>query len=709
MTKTGTMAIAAMLLSGAAYPQVRPQKPGDDQLIRIGTQLIQWDVVVTDKNGQVVSDLAKSDFELYESGKKQQLSFFEFVSANRGRAPRPGEEVSPQGLGEADVRRIFAFVVDDLTIRNEDLVYVREMLTNFVNNQMRPRDLVAIVRTVGGKSLLQEFSASKELLMRAIAALTPATHPLNVFDTGPSLSGVNSPLPAQPVGGVETVSPLPSLEVASDVADFSNPVDDSYKILRAYMTLGAASFVVDGMKQLPGRKSLVLISGGLPILTAQYSSVAGNVSYFINQLSDRATRAGVAIHAMDIRGLSGQAPVARFVDTPGNSGLAASTSDLSRNPSEAGRIPDERLQGNRNPFDITEAHMGLKALASATGGIAVLNRNNFNEGLGKIVSASDGYYMLAYTPSDPNFKSEFRKIEVKVKRDGLKVYSRRGYVAREERAAEGPSSKQDQLLAALKSPLARREVDLDAVLLYKAAPPSNGAIDIDLLISPAKLAFDKVDGKQQADLDVAGFVFDELGKLKGGFSETINAKLTPEEYAKVSKGGLTYTASTTLPPGPYQIKVAVRDNKSGNIGTLSRYIEIPNLSKGRLTASSLLLGEAPPNDTKAGNPIPMTASRQISRKNDLRYAVMIYNAKMKDGKPQIRTQLTISQNGRLLVQDEDEPLAVSSAGSSLIKVGQLGLSRVKPGRYTITLRITDTLADKKAQTVTRNMDFIVVE
>jgi hypothetical protein len=248
------------------------------------------------------------------------------------------------------------------------------------------------------------------------------------------------------------------------------------------------------------------------------------------------------------------------------------------------------------------------------------------------------------------------------------------------------------------------------MVLYKSASAKQGAIGVHILVEPNKLQFTEQDGKQCTDLDVAIFVFDELGKLRGGKSDTITAGLMAEEYQKVKAGGLTYLADTTLAPGVYQVRLAVRDNKTGNIGTLSRFLEVPDLSKGRLSASSILIGAVPQNDMKATTSTPITANRQISRKQDLRYAVIIYNAKLKEGKPQLRTQLIISQNGQVIFKEEEQAVAAASQGSAgqVVKVGQLGLGGVKEGRYTLTVVITDQLAEKKGQSITRSMDFVVV-
>jgi VWFA-related protein len=707
MRKTILIALLISASTGSALSQQGRNKPDYDQPIRIGTELVQIDVVVTDRSGKIVSGLTKDDFALYDKGKKQLISFFEFVDAGnkKGRggeaAQTTTQPVSPQGPTEADVKRIFAFVIDDLTIKYEDLNYLRQMLTNFVDNQMQPTDLVAIVRTVGGKGLLQQFTTDKNMLRLAVNSLTVATHPFSAFHNPRDQRIAAADL--QPAGGGGGGAPqnlAGALDTAGESIDIDDPQEDTNKTLRALMTLGTASFIIDGLKQLHGRKSLILISGGLPILSAQQGAAASNISNFLDQLGDKATRSGVAIHTMDVRGLQAQIGVASFEDTPARSAMGGGA------PTGFGRKPDESLLGDKNPFDALDAHQGLRTLSATTGGLSILNRNDFSAGLEKIVLASDGYYLLAYTPAGAKFDGDFHKLEVKVKGD-YKVYSRRGYFAREDKPSVAPATKQEEMLAAVKSPLSRRDIDLDAVVLYKSAAPKQGAIDVNLVIEPKKLRFDEVGGKQQADLDIVGFVFDELGKIRGGFSEAVTTSLTPEEMNQVGTAGLTYSANTTLPSGLYQIRLAVRDNKTGNIGTLSRLLEVPDLEKGRLSASSLLLGAVPQKDMSAAAPTPVTANRRVSRKQDLRYAAIIYNAKSKDGKPQVRTQLVISQNGQVVYKEPEEPLAGAGNNPQLLKVGQLGLGGVKPGRYTLSLIITDPLADKRAQTITRSMDFVV--
>ncbi|HJQ24720.1 MAG TPA: VWA domain-containing protein, partial [Blastocatellia bacterium] len=663
------------------------------QPVRISTELVQIDVVVTDKQGRVVKGLTKDDFELYENGKKQLVSFFEMVDAVKGGRAGQKPSVDPehvpsaQGPGETDIRRIFAFIIDDLEIRRTDMVFVRQMLTNFVETQMQPTDLVAIVRTVGGKGLLQQFTSDKELLRRAIAALTPMTHPLNAFEAGGSGAGA----PIAPAGG------------GDGGGDISGAESDTDNMLRAYMSLGTASYVIDSLKQLPGRKAMILVSSGLPILSTNSGNSTDSISSFLNSLTDKAARAGVAINTMDIRGMKAHSGVADFEDTPGVSSTGTGGGR------GFGRGPDESQFGYRAPFDTIQAQQGLRTLAADTGGIAVLNRNDFNAGLAQIVSSSEAYYLLAYTPLDSRFKGDFRKVEVRAKNKDYRVYSRRGYLAREDRPPAAPATKQEQVLQAIKSPVARLDIDLEATVLYKAATPDRGAIDIGLLIDPRKLTFEEVNGKQQANYDVVGFVYDELGRLRGGFSQTITATLTPEQLAEaVREGGLPYSTTTTLRAGVYQIRLAVRDNKTATVGSVSRYLEVPNLTRAGFTASSLLLSAAPPGEVK-GMPTALSAARRVSRKQDLRYGVVIYNPKLKDGRPQVQTQIVISQEGRVIYKEPEQAVKPGSNPAQLFKYGQLGMAHVKPGRYTMTLRISDRLADKKTPSLARSRDFVVVD
>jgi VWFA-related protein len=625
-----------------------------------------------------------------------------------------------------DVRRIFAFVVDDLTIPAEDMTSVRSVLTDFVDKRMADTDLVAIVRVVGGVGLLQQFTSDKQLLRRAIAELTPRPHPYSVFGNFAGLERFDRVPTALSAGGGEVGAspqasnidsgniPAPGAAMDSDVS-----LDGYTRGSRALTSLSVTGGVVDGMRPLPGRKSLVLFSGGLPafestpsqisvdgapVAVQEARSLATNVDYLIKQLTDKASRAGVVINSLDVRGLKASRGVSSFTD-PGNeakSGLGVSIGSTGTGGRQA-----DMAQFDNTKFDSLTGHQGLEALAEATGGVAVVNTNNFVEGLRRVTDRSS-YYLLAYKPSE-SFDGKFHRLQVKIKRPGAKVYTRGGYVATPDERPAGPLTKEQAVARAAMSPLAKRDVDLSAAFQYRFLPENRAAVDVDLLVDANTLGFTQgPDGKQHASLDVVGFVVNQVGKVQQGFSETINFALTADEHKRALAGGVGYTGRVELPPGSYMLRVAVREAETGKLGSLSKYLEVPDMGKKRLTMSSVFLHAVDPVGAKA-QPVALTALRQIPRKDDLRFSAVVYNPKLAGGSPKLTTQLVISRGERVVFQGPVQAVEVKAGDGQFIKVGQIGVSKLAPGRHVLTFIVTDELADKKTGQLVRSIDFNVVD
>lgn len=678
-------------------PQKPPQEIAPEDIIRITTNLVQTDVVVTDKNEQIIPDLKLEDFELFDNGKKQDIRFMEFVSVDTGRrseGTRPAslpsyvEQTGP-GVTARDLKRVVAFVIDDLTMQIEDLPPVRKMLLNFIDNKMKDGDLVAIVRVVGGKGLLQQFTSDRQLLRRAVAQIRIVAHPYGTSETpdAPKLTAFAAP-------SLDS----PSVEEPSDAPEIFSSNDDTIRYFRGLSAITTANFVINSLREIPGRKNLVIITGGISIFEIGRPDNQ-DITRLLSQLTDNAIRAGVVINSLDPRGLRASPGVKGFRETPAKSALGGNDpSDLTFGKGDPGAQSalGTMLAG-------ANEHLGLSTVAGMTGGVSVVNTNNFDAGLDKIMARSNGYYTLAYSPTE-KFDRKFHKIEIKVKRSGTKLYSHEGYFAREEVAATGPRTKEEAVAAAARSPLAKNDIDVTPNVVIRLKPDNKASLDIHMLIDTKKLHFTENADHYQDSLDVVGFVFDQMGRNRGGFSETVSLNLTREEFQRALTEGLTYSASTEVPPDYYQVRAVVREASSGSLGTFSKYLEVPDLTKGKLAVSSLFLFAT---DAKGTKPAPLLALRQLTRKLDLRYVEMIYNPKLKDGKPQLNSEMIISQGSKILFREPQQPVDSNGSGP-VTKIGQLGLSGVAPGRYVLTLVITDTLADKKNQTLARSIDFTVV-
>lgn len=701
-------------------PQQSPQEVAQDDVIRISTSLVQTDVVVTDKNDQVIPDLTANDFKITENGKRQEVKFVQFVSSEA--APRiegsvsvAGQPIDPEvarNLSAKDLRRVFAFVVDDLTIPLEDVANVRKMLTNFVDNQMREGDLVAIIRVLGGGGLLQQFTTDKRILRRAIDRITPQRNAMSAFDNLTPAGDIN----AQRLQAIadENITSFPAEAISNANSNLDASEEGITKGFRALTTLFVAGDVTNSMKSLPGRKSLVLISGGLPLSETSLGQVSvggapvaimetkaylGNVTYLLRQLIDRASRAGVVINTLDIRGLSASRGVSRFTD-PGNE----ATSRLGGGSAGQGRVPNMGTFDNL-ALDTLSAHQGLQALADSTGGVSVVNSNNFSAGLDKILARSS-YYILAYTPSEA-FDNKFHKLEIKVARSGAKVYARDGYFATPD-SARGPQSREDAMVKAAMSPLARRDIDIAGRLQYRFLPENAAEVDINLLVNANNLEFKQAaDGKYQSTFDVVGFVMNSMGKSMGGFSQTVTAQLSPADYKRAQAAGLSYTAHAQLPPGSYQLRAVVREAETGRLGSMSQYLEVPDLTKKNLTASSIFLFAIDVAQGANAKPQPLTALRQLPRQQDLRYAAVIYYPKLNDGKVQLTSQVIVSRGDKVVFQEAEQPITGTAQNGQLVKIGQLGLGKAQPGRYVLTLLIKEP--GKKEKGIIRSVDFNLID
>ncbi|HKG80522.1 MAG TPA: VWA domain-containing protein, partial [Pyrinomonadaceae bacterium] len=161
----------------AQKPAASPTPVSQDEVVRITTNLVQADVVISDKSGRQVTDLGPEDFEILEDGKRQPLVHFSYISTETARSsqqapsttsPPVTTTIPPAPISPEQARRTLAIVVDDLGLSAESIVAVRKALTQFVNEQMQPNDLVAIIRTTQGTGALQQFTSDKQRLLAAI-------------------------------------------------------------------------------------------------------------------------------------------------------------------------------------------------------------------------------------------------------------------------------------------------------------------------------------------------------------------------------------------------------------------------------------------------------------------------------------------------------------------------------------------------------------
>jgi VWFA-related protein len=267
----------------------------EDEVVRITTNLVQVDAVITDKDGNAVIDLKPEEVQIYEDGRRRELTHFSYnASAGDGGGAPPGNKSARTDknssapmprLRPEDTRRTIAIVVDDLGLSFQSVYFVRRAIKKFVDEQMHFGDLVAIVRTSGGIGALQQFTSDKRQLYAAIEHI-------KWYASG--RSGIGAFAPIKP--------PTPG-RFGKDIDEKNQELEDLRDDIFSVGTLGAVSYVVRGLRELPGRKSVLLISDGFRITDAEKTTINHRTLQRLEQLIDQASRASVVIYTMNGAGL----------------------------------------------------------------------------------------------------------------------------------------------------------------------------------------------------------------------------------------------------------------------------------------------------------------------------------------------------------------------------------------------------------------------
>ncbi len=699
-------------LAGQTPTPTQTPKPvqNDDDVVKISTTLIQVDVTVTDNAGKIVRDLRSDEFEIYENGQKQNLTNFSFISQPGAPAkpeikkPNKNDPViplPPLKLRPEQVKRTIALVVDDLGLSFESVYFVRRALKKFVDEQMQPNDLVAIVRTGSGAGALQQFTSDRSQLYAAIE---------NLRWNGLGRSGISAFAPIE-ASAMET-SGATQEEIDADakrMKDFNAFREDIFSV----GTLGAINFIVKGMKELPGRKSIRLFSDGFVICTPDSPDRCTRIKDSVRQLTDLCNRASVTIYSFDARGLQYTGLTA--ADDTGSLGSTA---------------VQERL-GARNA-EVLDKQDGLAYLSTETGGRSFFNNNDFNKGMDKALEDQEGFYLLGYQPDSDTFDARtrrFNKLSIKVNRPGVNVRYRSGFFGiTDNKTKVSNMTPIQQFQTALTSPFAINGINLRLNALFGYDLRTGPYVRSFLHVSAKDLKFtEEADGSHKAAFDVLAVSFGANGVPVDQISKNYALTLRGETYKRVLAEGFIYNfLFPIMKPGPYQMRVALRDSSSAKIGSANQFIQVPDIKKNRLNLSGIVVENwtfeqwsrnqtpaATPETEKPLNTDPMadTSLRQFDRGTVLKYSVEIYNAKLNGSKePELQTQIRVFRDGKNVLDGIRKPLILPKAAElqRIVFTGALSLgSEMPPGDYVLQIVVIDALAKEKYKISTEWIQFEV--
>jgi VWFA-related protein len=684
-----------------ASPTPAPEDDGD--VVKISTDIIQLDVTVVDKKGRVINDIRREEIEIYENGKKQELSGFSFVPGVRMNdapsTPRPiVPGIPPRPLQMERVRRTMAIVVDDLALSFESTARVRYALKRFVEQEMQDGDMVAIIRTGAGIGALQAFTNDPRQLLLAIDRIK--WNPVGVGGIGAfAAAESNRPIPSG-------MDPSDRGEQISD--DNLSELNDYRRSVFATGTLGAVNYVIRGMADLPGRKSVLLLSDGFPLFyrSPDGSMDANGVLDPLRVLIDQANRASVVVHTLDARGLVTTSLTAAD-DTGGMSG-----EDISN------------LENSRRD-QLIDTQDGLRYLARETGGTAIINNNNLVAGLRKILD-DQSYYLVSYEPDASTFNPRlrrFHRIEIRVNRPGARARHRRGFygISDSQMARNEPTASQ-RIVSALTSPFAVNEIPLRLNALFFNTKATGNVIRSLLYVPLRQLNFtDLPDGRKRAVIDLVAAAFGDNGQVAEQASRRYTLDVGKGEYERDADRGFVYDLVFPIKrSGGYQLRVAVHDQGSKKVGSASQFVDVPKLKKERLTASDIAvenisskesLEPVTKSSSQRAESLVDIALRRFNRGTILNFGVVIYNPKLVGGRPDLTAQVKIYRDGTLVFEGTPRPVDAGEINATILNYASsvsLG-NKMQIGDYALQLTITDNHTGKRKRSVSRVIQFELVD
>jgi VWFA-related protein len=703
--------LSAVLLCPLAGARAQTQEKED--VVRVETELVQTDVMVFDKSGRFVDGLTREQFELKVDGQPVPLAFFERISTPlRSGEAAPGAVAAAANAAAASRSkgRTVVFFVDDLHLSLESLNPTRAAITRFIEEEMAPGDLVAIVTATGQLGFLQQFTDNKAVLRAAVSRLRNIPPQVRDAEQPPMSEFIATRI----ANGDRQAAGLYITKIQEGVftkdairGEGSNPannVNAIYEMVKTRATnitrqmeavtnssLAALEKLVSAAGQIEGRKLLFFVSDGF------YLDGKGSVSTTNRRLqlvTDTAARTGSVIYTIDARGL-----FAPFHDASGS----------------RARDPNGYLDRS-SVGEATLAQEGLANLAGETGGQFLKNQNYFDRWVSRVVEETSNYYRIAWKPAaDEQKGGRYRRVEVAVAgRPDLTVRLHRGYVPAAVRAAEeakgdkdgakadaklaslpkAPEAKSaDALRAALSAPAGKRALPTAVSASYVDVPGTGVVLTSSVEVGTGALDYG-ADGKQPASVDMVGVVFNEQGKAVTNFSKRLT--VAPTATTSGEQPGVIYNHRAPLPPGLYQVKAAAFDPRGGLAGSAVQWIEIPDLSKKQLSLSSLHLGARQVGGGAGGGApqIQFSVDRRFARSAKVDFLGFVYNAAQAAGKVDLSVNLRVLRDNKAVVSSPARRLA-PEAGGDLARVpvtGAISLGQLPPGRYELEVNITDNLA-----------------
>jgi VWFA-related protein len=673
MTRRARITATALGLALTASPLAgQAQRPS----FRTDVDLVVVDVVVRDRSGAIVRGLTAADFEVREDNRPQQVVSFNIEEVTTtppdgpplpavlavGAVTQPDQPAAAQAppvpVRREDLsgRRLIVLLFDLSSMQPEELDRAGQAAVDYVDTQMTDADLVAVATIDTTLNVVADFSGDRQQVKEALAEFT-------------SVDGVAFETPAAETAATdEAAAAGGDAETASTEYDLFN--NDAR--LRAIRTLA------DMLGTVEQKKSVLYFSGGM-------SRSGGDNQIELRSATTAAVRANVALYPVDTRGL--QAVV------PGG--------DASR-PSARGQAAFSG-RGVAQQFDrLFGSQETLQTLAADTGGRAFTDTNDFGDAFAQVQRDTSLYYLLGYNSTSSVKDGRFRRISVRVKRADLRVEHRPGYYADRDFAHTGRQDRERILQEQLAAPVSSTDVPVVVSSGWFRLAPDRYYVPLSVAVPGSAIP----GSEQRNTLDILGQIRDEQGRPVGRMRETIDI---PAGSSPLSAQQVLYQSGLTLPPGRFAVKVVVRENATGTMGSFETGVFVPDLRQAPVKVSSVTLStQLRPAAGRRRSESPLvrdgvellpSLTHVVDRAQRMYFYYEVYEPGAgQDGSPLLKTSLAFYRGGVKVFETpliERSGLDAADRRAALFQF-EVPADALAPGLYTCQVNIIDDVAGRFA-------------
>jgi VWFA-related protein len=718
----GSVAIAAGLLAAFSYTPPAAQsaaQSSDGQSFTSATTAILVDVVVRNRKGQLVTDLSAADFDVAEDGVSQKVDTFTRVShgggiglgiawkssgktVTVGLPATPAEESVPEALTDDATT---ALVFDHLS--SESLRLAQRATLDYVPMSGESTVHVGVFATDPGIRVVQQFTTDRALVRKAVARVQPSGTAeqeqkaqrndeligrrreleghSSVAGAGMSAGGVALSRQAAAIGERETELRLIQTEL-NMLRSFDN-LDRAHK---GYDTALALLAVVESLSYLPGRKTIVFFSEGLPVSPA----LSARLDYVI----DVANRANVTAYAVDAKGLRAKSTL-----TNARKEMESFAEERLNQVATGTDRTDEPLTMAFERVEDTlklDSRSGLARLAEDTGGFLVEQTNDLSSAFRRIDEDNQFHYLLTYSPKNTEFDGKFRAIQVKVHRPGAQVFARKGYRAiRTDRAIDAGGYEIPALALLDRTPLPNAFPVHAAGFSFpdpvrRGLTPQLGNVGTDAL----RFRIDEQRSTYAGRVAVIVRIRDGQGREVQKLSQQYMLAGEAKDLEAAKKGEILFYRESDLPPGVYTMESIDFDAIAGHGSARVATLTVPAAEPSAFGMSSLVLvhrveevNDPPSAGAKAS--APLYVGRQLLYPNlgePIRKSVTIdlpFYFTLYDAGPEVKAYAQLLRNGEALAE-APVPL-LPPTGSRIQHVGRLPIGDLPAGTYELRIRVTD--------------------